>query len=224
METPFGKILTGNEGRDAFHQPMIPLIIKDNLCTGGDWVKKVEGSKKEVCICTKNDKKCIGYIDPYIDGVSIPSGSKVYIFLNQGLIDNMRHHWTSPFFDDEDIMSADDEMKSVLSKIEVIVDKVNDSIESHLSPKQLEAKQWLQDLCTQNRLVFEVFEKAYSISDIYHEIHMYVKLNTGQGEGDLEESIIEIYKNFAIYKNIEFNEEDNADDIYYIDWCCLNCD
>jgi hypothetical protein len=207
MESSIGKILTGNEGRDAFHQPIIPLIIKGDSCAGGDWVKKVEGSKKEVCICTKNDKKCIGYIDPYIDGVSIPNGSKVYIFLNQGLIDNMRHHWSSPFFDEEDIAS------------DITTTPISDT-----SKERLEAKQWLQDLCKQNRLDFSEFERATSISHIYEEIDTYVKLNTGQGEYYLEESVLEIYKKFALYKNIEFNEETNADDIYYIDWNCMGCD
>lgn len=206
MEIPFGKILTGNEGRDAFHQAIIPLIVDDTYWSGSDWVKKVEGSNTKVQKCGSKDKNCIGFIDPYIHDTITESGKKVYIFLNQGLINDMRHHFTSPFFNEEDIVT-------------------DTNTQSNISKERLEAKQWLQDVCKENRLDFEVFEKSDSIGGIYGEIHMYVKLNTCQGEGGLEESIMEIYKNFAIYKNIEFDENDEYnEDIYYIDWCCLNCD
>ena len=219
---PFGKLLTGNEGRDAFHQPMIPLIVDQEYLKPGGWVKKRENTNRKVCGCVKTDKNCIGYIDPYIDGDYIPVGRKVFIFLNQGLVNDMRHHFSSPFFDDKDIMSADDEMKSVLNKLEVVIEKVNESIESNLSPKQIQAKEWLQKICKENRLYFETFEKAQSISDIYYEVSMYVKLNVSEGEGGLEESVSEIYKNFGIYKNIEIDEDE--DDLYYIDWDCMGCD
>lgn len=204
MENMFGKILTGNEGRDAFHQAIIPLIIDDDNCYGGFWVKKREGSNTLVYHCLSDDKKCIGFIDPYFKGL-IGRGDKVYIFLKQGLIDNMRHHWTSPFFDDEDIVTD-----------------TTTNTQSDISKERLEAKKWLQDVCKENRLDFEEFERANSISHIYEEIDTYVKLNAGQGEHYLEESVLEIYKKFALYKNIEFHDDD--DEIYYIDWNCMGCD
>ena len=205
MESQFGKILTGNEGRDAFHQAIIPLIVDDTYWSGRDWVKKIEGSNTKVQRCGSKDKNCIGFIDPYIHDTITESGKKVYIFLNQGLINDMRHHFSSPFFDEEDIISTD----------------VVENNKPTLSDKQINAMNWLKNICEKNRLKFEIFENAKTTSDIYDEIHMFVKLNTHHGECYLEDLLFEIYDKFGAYKNIVIDRD--VDDLYYIDWDCLNC-
>ena len=217
MDELFGKILTGNEGRDAFHQPIIPLIVDSENTKPGDWVKKIKDSSKKVCSCLKSDKNCIGYIDPYIDSEYIPVGSKVFIFLKQGLIDNMRHHWTSPFFEDDDIQTEPETFSLNISSAETTLN----TVDSHLTDSQKKAKAWLEEICYDNRLRFNVFENASSVTDIYDEIKTYVDLNVNQGEGTLEDSVDEIYKNFAMYKNIQIDGDE--DDLFYIDWDCMGC-
>lgn len=214
METLLGKILIGNEKRDAIHQPIIPLLTSGKL-KAFDWVKlAVGGDKQKVCYCLKNDKNCIGYIDPYIND-EIPSGSKVYVLLKSGLIGDMKHHWTSPFFTDDDIISKPD-TKETNQKINT----------DNLTQDQYDALMSLGKLCKDYGMDFEFFKNfktfkdEVKMDDLNDIISEFVYDNKGEGSGCLESIIDDIYKYLSEYINETLNEID----IYEIDYSCWGCD
>ena len=90
-----GKLLNGEEQRDAIHIAILPVIVDDHL-SAGDTVKFVYGSTDKVRYAPEENS--IGVIDPFLEDY-IPIGSRVWLFLKPNSITGIRHEWTHPAVD-----------------------------------------------------------------------------------------------------------------------------
>lgn len=80
--------------RDAIHVAVIPMVVARDS-EAGDHV----GINKNGELC-ETAKPLVGIVDPFIDMLLIPAGTKVWLFLYPNMVTGMRHHWSHPTFDD----------------------------------------------------------------------------------------------------------------------------
>ena len=91
-----GKICSKYAERDAVHVAIAPVVTNEGALPGGH-VGLLEGDEETV---TKNTRKKIGIIDPFLQG-KIKKGTRVYLVLYPGSITSLRHHWFHPSFTKE---------------------------------------------------------------------------------------------------------------------------
>lgn len=91
-----GVILTGNEGRDAVHIAIAPVIASHRLAPGSH-VGFVTGSTIEV---TASADETIGIIDPLLQR-HIAKGERCWLWLYPKSITTLRHVWSHPAFKEE---------------------------------------------------------------------------------------------------------------------------
>lgn len=90
MDAPkLGKLIGGDEGRDAIHIAIAPAIAAKKL-KPGQHVGLVDGG---FASC----KDPIGIVDPFLTGDVLP-GQKFFVCLYPGTITSLRHEWTHPGF------------------------------------------------------------------------------------------------------------------------------
>lgn len=94
-----GVVLKGDEGRDAIHIAIVPVIAAQRLCPG-DWVRFSDDGER-VCITTSDDDRALGVIDPYLPEITVEKGQRCWLFLKPRTITSLRHVWTHPNFTDE---------------------------------------------------------------------------------------------------------------------------
>lgn len=87
-----GKLLKGNEGRDAIHFAVAPVVAAERL-TPGQHVGFVQSSQDAV----GSKGVHIGIIDPFLTA-PVRQGERVWLFLYPNTITALRHNWTHPAF------------------------------------------------------------------------------------------------------------------------------
>lgn len=94
MDTPkLGKLIQGEEHRDAVHIAIAPVVATEKLYPGqhigfvGECREQVWG---------RSDKP-LGIVDPFLAGPIFP-GDKFFMFLYPQTITSLRHEWTHPAF------------------------------------------------------------------------------------------------------------------------------
>ena len=90
-----GKLLTGDEPRDAIHFALAPVMVGQSLQPGSRVCLNKEGS----AVACKDGVSEIGIIDPFLPG-PVKKGQRCWLFLLPNTITNLRHEWTHPAFPD----------------------------------------------------------------------------------------------------------------------------
>lgn len=100
-----GKIITDHAERDAIHIAVYPAVAAVKLEPGchvgpysdGHWSNKV----KDLC----------GIVDPFLNR-TVQKDERFWVFLYPNTITNMRHHWSHPAFDNANLPTFDDILRS----------------------------------------------------------------------------------------------------------------
>lgn len=87
-----------NVKRDAIHIAIAPVVASERLQPGEHIGILPDGSAS----ANVDDYQLIGIVDPFLKK-SVKKGEKFYICLYQQTIKGMRHHWSHPSFEDEDV-------------------------------------------------------------------------------------------------------------------------
>lgn len=94
MITTLGKILDGDEQRDAIHIAIAPVIAIETLYPA-QRIGLVEGTTDQAGSCIASRK--IGIVDPFLAEPVYPK-QKFWMFLYPNTITSLRHDWTHPAF------------------------------------------------------------------------------------------------------------------------------
>lgn len=97
-DTIVGKLLTGDEQRDAIHVAVVAAMAVHDM-NPGDHVGLVSGLDR--CVISKNADLKIGIVDPFLKE-PIETGDHCWLFLYQNTITSLNHLWTHPAFDNVD--------------------------------------------------------------------------------------------------------------------------
>lgn len=84
-----GKLLTGNEARDAIHFALAPVTAAVTLVPG-----RHVGYANGMAV---TDEPHIGIVDPFLP-YAVEPGQKFWLFLYPETITSLRHAWTHPAF------------------------------------------------------------------------------------------------------------------------------
>jgi hypothetical protein len=89
-----GEFLIGNEGRDAIHIAIAPVVAGEDLESGRDIEFSEEGNPVVVSAFIGEG---IGIVDPYLPR-NVKKGERFYMFLYPNTVTSLRHVWTHPAF------------------------------------------------------------------------------------------------------------------------------
>jgi hypothetical protein len=158
-----GRIIERPQTRDAVHIAVAPVEAGTKLAPGQSIKLDKKGST--VAVGSANLWDRLGVVDPYL-GRSVEPGEKFWMFLTPGSIKSIRHYWTHPSFQDNDIL--DSPIKTEAAKvIEYWADEAGLSYEEILDG----AKRYLQTgdyLCEGGR--WEGFDVGDNFWDAYEEV------------------------------------------------------
>lgn len=87
-----GKLIEANDGRDAIHVAIAPVIATEQLAPGQH--VELAGSDGAARAASKS---AIGIVDPFLLGPVFP-GERFYMFLYPSTVTSLRHEWTHPAF------------------------------------------------------------------------------------------------------------------------------
>ena len=88
-----GKVIDGNQYRDAIHIAVAPVLATERLAPG-EHIGFVGVDKESV----GRSKSPIGIVDPFLTG-PVFVGERFWMFLYQNSITTLRHEWTHPAFE-----------------------------------------------------------------------------------------------------------------------------
>jgi len=92
-ELEIGKVITGEQQRDAIHVAVAPVEAADVLLPG-QHVSLLEGRAVRV----PTGQKTVGVVDPYLTA-PVKAGERFWLFLYPGSITSLRHEWAHPAFE-----------------------------------------------------------------------------------------------------------------------------
>ena len=93
MSDFLGKPPQADQGRDAIHVPIIPLVAGEKLKPG----QHIALSTKDSGVAFSVGNK-IGIVDPFLTN-EVPKDEKFWCCLYPGSIKSIAHYWTHPNFD-----------------------------------------------------------------------------------------------------------------------------
>lgn len=101
-DLPLGKIIEGEQHRDAIHVAVAPVTAACSL-SPGQHVGFVEGSTELMEAVAEGprgfqNKPAIGIVDPFLT-VRVMKGDRFWLFLYPQTITSLRHDWTHPAFE-----------------------------------------------------------------------------------------------------------------------------
>lgn len=102
-----GQLIEGEQGRDAIHVAVFPVIAGEKL-SAGDHI----GFLKNGSVGQKL-QKTIGIVDPFLRKVVQP-GQKFWMFLYPNTITSLRHEWTHP-----EVEKAEKEQKEEKQRLDL---------------------------------------------------------------------------------------------------------
>lgn len=107
--TSIGKVLNGNEERDAIHIAILPVIAGDDYMYAAEEVGFVYGSNSIVkSKPSVYGLATVGIIDPFLKD-SVKKGDRVWMFMLPGTITGLRHNWAHPAVDTVQAASGESE-------------------------------------------------------------------------------------------------------------------
>lgn len=92
-QAKLGKLVVGEEQRDAVHIAVIPAVAARRL-SPGQHVGLTEDGQASGLV------DAIGVVDPFLTEVVL-AGETFWLFLYPNTVTSLRHHWTHPRFDDD---------------------------------------------------------------------------------------------------------------------------
>lgn len=101
-----GKLLNGNEERDAIHIAIVPVEVAHHYVYPGEHVGITEDGK-----ASERARPFIGVVDPFLSGPVDP-GDRVWVFLYPNSITSLRHSWSHPVLDKPKEKPSDEETES----------------------------------------------------------------------------------------------------------------
>lgn len=90
-ELGLGKIIETEQGRDAIHVAIIPIVAYEDL-----WRGREVGLTNDGRATTQADRM-IGIVDPFLKQ-TVEAGQKFWLFLFPNTVTSLRHEWTHPAF------------------------------------------------------------------------------------------------------------------------------
>lgn len=90
-ESKLGKLIDGDETRDAIHIAIAPVVAGEKLAPGDHVGFLADGSVGE-------SDKPIGVVDPFLRKV-VKRGDPIWLLLYPNTITSLRHQWAHPEFD-----------------------------------------------------------------------------------------------------------------------------
>jgi len=100
---PLGKLLEGNEARDAIHIAIAPVIAGEKLKPG----QTVGFIEKGNCEVVGGMGEPIGIVDPFLDE-AVKQGERFWLLLFPNTITSLRHDWAHPAFHAENKSTVDE--------------------------------------------------------------------------------------------------------------------
>lgn len=91
-EVTLGRLIEGEQFRDAIHVAVCPVVAAQKLSPGQD-IGFVDADLVRVGACDKP----LGIVDPYLKKLVFP-GQKFWMLLYPQTITSLRHEWTHPAF------------------------------------------------------------------------------------------------------------------------------
>lgn len=85
---PLGKLIEGEQNRDAIHVAIAPVIAAERLAPG--WHIGLNEAGKASALAAP-----IGIVDPFLKE-SVSTGAQFWMMLYPGTITGLRHEWTHP--------------------------------------------------------------------------------------------------------------------------------
>ena len=89
-QAKIGKLLAGDEGRDAIHIAVAPMVARNSFAPGQHAALNDAGEAVSM-------GDFIGIIDPFLKG-RVEIGQRVYLFLYPNTITSLHHLWAHPAF------------------------------------------------------------------------------------------------------------------------------
>jgi hypothetical protein len=97
MSIEFGRLITGDETRDAVHVAVAPVVAGHTIVPGSHIGFVMNDNTTVGTLASKH----IGIADPFLTS-TIKKGDKFWMFLYPNTITSLRHNWTHPDFPDSD--------------------------------------------------------------------------------------------------------------------------
>lgn len=107
LET-LGTIINNNAGRDAIHLAVEPVVASEKLYPG-QHIGITDGR------ATTKAKKKLGIVDPFISDF-VPEGEMFWLVVYPRQITSLRHVWTHPDFEENNVSEKEPEDKVTISK------------------------------------------------------------------------------------------------------------
>lgn len=99
-QAKIGKLLDADEGRDAIHIAVAPVVADNSFAPGQHASLGPDGRAMDV-------GDFIGIVDPFLKE-RVRKGQRFFLFLYPNTITSLRHLWTHPAFPAEDSKPLDD--------------------------------------------------------------------------------------------------------------------
>lgn len=94
MEAPkVGRLVEGEQGKDAIHVAVVPVVAGEALHPGTPIGKLPDGT------FGAKARVFLGIVDPFLQKLVNP-GERFWLFLNPGTTLGLRHVWSHPAFPD----------------------------------------------------------------------------------------------------------------------------
>lgn len=145
-ELPLGKIIDGEQQRDAIHIAVAPVIAACSL-SPGQHVGFVEGSIEQVEAIadgprSPQNKPAIGIVDPFLT-VRVMTGDRFWMFLYPQTITSLRHDWTHPAFVAAPVTTKSNTMHK--SESALWLESHADMMDLTYSAMMRDAQTWLEE-------------------------------------------------------------------------------
>lgn len=98
-----GSIITDEQHREAIHCAIAPVVAACQLKPG--W--HVRLNEKGHAIAGTDFRTTVGIVDPFLRLNTVEEGQTFWLFLYPGSITSLRHEWTHPAFEREEISAVD---------------------------------------------------------------------------------------------------------------------
>lgn len=90
-----GKLIVKKAYRDAIHVAIAPVVAGELLSVG----QRVRLRGGKAVAANNNISRDIGIVDPFLPFVHVQPGQRFWLFLHPGTIEDLRHEWSHPAFE-----------------------------------------------------------------------------------------------------------------------------
>jgi hypothetical protein len=107
MTLPIGRLISGEEGRDAVHVAIAPTTAPCELQPGQHVDRHGNPEAPDV--------EPVGIVDPYLRE-PVQKGQRFWLFLYPNTVTSLRHEWTHPAFPTNSTVEVNQTIKDYLDR------------------------------------------------------------------------------------------------------------